>query len=98
MNAGRRMTHSVESRFIAIISGALLVVVAPLFTLFLALSSQQAAKNLSEHVNVVLVTNSQALGKPLWDLDTDSIHQVASMLIADPAINGVQISDNTGKL
>ncbi|EUB96980.1 diguanylate cyclase/phosphodiesterase with PAS/PAC and integral membrane sensor(s) [Rhizobium sp. CF080] len=92
------MTHSVESRFIAIISGALLVVVAPLFTLFLALSSQQAAKNLSEHVNVVLVTNSQALGKPLWDLDADSIHQVASMLIADPAINGVQISDNTGKL
>ncbi|CDZ61223.1 EAL domain-containing protein [Neorhizobium galegae] len=92
------MTHSVESRFIAIISGALLVVVAPLFTLFLALSSQQAAKNLSEHVNVVLVTNSQALGKPLWDLDTDSIHQVASMLVADPAINGVQISDNTGKL
>ncbi|CAN7404512.1 EAL domain-containing protein [Neorhizobium sp. LjRoot104] len=92
------MTHSVESRFIAIISGALLVVVAPLFTLFLALSSQQAAENLSEHVNVVLVTNSQALGKPLWDLDADSIHQVASMLIADPAINGVQISDNTGKL
>ncbi len=92
------MTHSVESRFIAIISGALLVVVAPLFTLFLALSSQQAAKNLSEHVNVVLVTNSQALGKPLWDLDTDSIHQVASMLVADPAIGGVQISDTTGKL
>ncbi|MBW6423007.1 EAL domain-containing protein [Rhizobium sp. XQZ8] len=92
------MTHSVESRFIAIISGALLVVVAPLFTLFLALSSQQAAKNLSEHVNVVLVTNSQALGKPLWDLDTDSIHQVATMLVADPAINGVQISDTTGKL
>ncbi|CDN54850.1 Diguanylate cyclase/phosphodiesterase with PAS/PAC sensor(S) [Neorhizobium galegae bv. officinalis bv. officinalis str. HAMBI 1141] len=98
MNAGKTVTHSVESRFIAIISGALLVVVAPLFTLFLALSSQQAAKNLSEHVNVVLVTNSQALGKPLWDLDTDSIHQVASMLVADPAISGVQISDNTGKL
>ncbi|WP_117193677.1 EAL domain-containing protein [Rhizobium terrae] len=92
------MTRSVESRFIAIISGALLVVVAPLFTLFLALSSQQAAKNLSEHVNVVLITNSQALGKPLWDLDTDSIHQIASMLIADPAIHGVQISDNVGKL
>lgn len=92
------MTHSVESRFIAIISGALLVVVAPLFTLFLALSSQQAAKNLSEHVNVVLVTNSQALGKPLWDLDGDSIHQIAAMLVADPAIKGVQISDTTGKL
>jgi len=92
------MTHSVESRFIAIISGALLVVVAPLFTLFLALSSQQAARNLTEHVNVVLVTNSQALGKPLWEFDTDSIHQIASMLVADPAIAGVQISDNMGKL
>ncbi|WP_440411561.1 EAL domain-containing protein [Neorhizobium petrolearium] len=92
------MSRSVESRFIAIISGALLVVVAPLFTLFLALSSQQAAKNLSEHVNLVLVTNSQALGKPLWELDTDSIHQIASMLVADPAIQGVQINDSTGKL
>ncbi|MCC2610666.1 EAL domain-containing protein [Neorhizobium petrolearium] len=92
------MSRSVESRFIAIISGALLVVVAPLFTLFLALSSQQAAVNLSEHVNLVLVTNSQALGKPLWELDTDSIHQIASMLVADPAIQGVQINDSTGKL
>ncbi|MGK9053789.1 EAL domain-containing protein [Neorhizobium petrolearium] len=92
------MTHSVESRFIAIISGALLVVVAPLFTLFLALSSQQAARNLTEHVNVVLITNSRALGKPLWELDRDSIHQIASMLVADSAISGVQISDNMGKL
>lgn len=92
------MTRSVESRFITIISGALLVVVAPLFTLFLALSSQQAAKIQGEHVNVMLLTNSQALGKPLWDLDTDSIRQIASVLVADPAIFGVQISDNTGKL
>jgi diguanylate cyclase (GGDEF)-like protein/PAS domain S-box-containing protein len=80
------------------ISGALLVVVAPLFTLFLALSSQQASENLSAHVDVVLTTNSLALGKPLWDLDVESIHQVASTLVTDPAIRGVQIADNTGKL
>jgi diguanylate cyclase (GGDEF)-like protein/PAS domain S-box-containing protein len=92
------MTHSVESRFIAIISGALLVVVAPLFTLFLALSSQQAAQSLSEHIDVVLTSNSQALGKPLWDLDVDSLNQVAQMLIADQAIQGVEIRDTTGKL
>ncbi len=92
------MTHSVESRFIAIISGALLVVVAPLFTLFLTLSSQQASQSLGEHVDVVLSSNSQALGKPLWDLDVDSIHQVALMLVADPAIRAVEISDTTGKL
>jgi diguanylate cyclase (GGDEF)-like protein/PAS domain S-box-containing protein len=92
------VTPSVESRFIAIISGALLVVVAPLFTLFLTLSSQQAATNLSERVNVVLITNSQALGKPLWELDTDSVRQVALLLISDPAISGVQISDITGQI
>jgi diguanylate cyclase (GGDEF)-like protein/PAS domain S-box-containing protein len=92
------MTHSVESRFIALISGALLVVVAPLFTIFLTLSSQQASQSLTEHVDVVLTSNSQALGKPLWDLDVDSIHQVALMLVADPMIHAVDIRDTTGKL
>jgi diguanylate cyclase (GGDEF)-like protein/PAS domain S-box-containing protein len=88
----------VESRFIAIISGALLVVVAPLFTLFLALSSQQASDSIGEHVDVVISSNTQALGKPLWDLDGDSIRQVAQMLVADPMIQAVRISDTTGKL
>ncbi|TDK39009.1 EAL domain-containing protein [Rhizobium deserti] len=92
------MTHSVESRFIALISGALLIVVAPLFTLFLALSSQQSSENLNKHVDVVLATHSQALGKPLWDLDPDSMRQVAETLVADPAIQAVQITDTTGKL
>lgn len=95
---GKRMSHSVESRFIAIISAALLVVVAPLFTLFLALSSQQAVRNLNEHINVVLDTNSQALAKPLWDLDTDSVRQVAATLITDPMIKSVRIVDTTGQL
>ena len=92
------MRHSVESRFVAIISGALLVVVAPLFTLFLALSSQQVAKSVREHVEVLLTTNSQALGKPLWELDHDSVHQIAATLVAETTIHGVQITDNLGKL
>ncbi|AXV15875.1 diguanylate cyclase [Neorhizobium sp. SOG26] len=90
------MTRSVESRFIAIISGALLVVVAPLFTLFLTLSSQQAAKNLSERADAVLATNSQALGKPLWEMDTTSIRQIATLLVSDSAISAVQITDDAG--
>lgn len=92
------MTHSVESRFIAIISGALLVVVAPLFTLFLALSSQQASQSIGEHVDVVMNSNTQALGKPLWDLDLDSIRQVAQMILLDQMVHAVQINDTTGKL
>ncbi|RWX78626.1 EAL domain-containing protein [Neorhizobium lilium] len=92
------MTHSVESRFIAIVSGALLIVVAPLFTLFLALSSQQATQNLRGHVDVVLDTNSRALAKPLWDLDTDSVEQVITALVADRTISGARVTDTTGKL
>ena len=92
------MRHSVESRFIAIISGALLVVVVPLFTLFLALSSQQVARGLSEYVDMLLTTNSQALGKPLRELDHDTLHQIAATLVADTSIQAVQISDSIGKL
>jgi diguanylate cyclase (GGDEF)-like protein/PAS domain S-box-containing protein len=92
------MARSVESRFIAIISGALLVVVAPLFTLFLILSSQQVAKGLQEHVSIVLAANSQALGKLLWDLDPDSVQQIAAVLVSDGAIAMVNVRDTSGQL
>jgi diguanylate cyclase (GGDEF)-like protein/PAS domain S-box-containing protein len=92
------MTHSVESRFIAIVSGALLIVVAPLFTLFLVLSSQQASENIRSHVELVLDTNSRALGKPLWDMDTDSVEQIIAALVADKTISGAHVTDTTGKL
>lgn len=92
------MRHSVESRFVAIISAALLIIVAPLFALFIVLSSQQATRNLNEHVDVLLATNSQALGKPLWDLDVDGVDQIAFGLVSDPAIQRVHIEDAAGKL
>ncbi|SIQ22243.1 diguanylate cyclase/phosphodiesterase [Rhizobium sp. RU35A] len=92
------MTHSVESRFIAIISGALLIVVAPLFTLFLVLSSQQAAQSLRERLEIRLAANAQALSKPLWDLDIDSIRQTTSNLSSESGIRVVQVIDTLGKL
>ncbi len=92
------MTHSVESRFIAIMSGALLIVVAPLFTLFLALSSQQASQNIRSHVELVLDTNARALGKPLWDLDTDSVGQILASLVSDRSVSGAHVADSTEKL
>ena len=93
-----RMTHSVESRFIAIISAALLIVVAPLFTLFLALSSQQAAESLRDQVEILINANAQALAKPLWDLDVDSIQQITGTLLDERGIRVVRITDVLGKL
>jgi diguanylate cyclase (GGDEF)-like protein/PAS domain S-box-containing protein len=91
------MTRSVESRFIAIISAALVIVVAPLFSLFLALSSQQASESQHERIQVLIGANAQALSKPLWDLDIESIRQITEQLVGEGAIRVVQVTDTIGK-
>jgi diguanylate cyclase (GGDEF)-like protein/PAS domain S-box-containing protein len=92
------MTHSVESRFIAIISGALLAVVAPLFTLLLTLSYQEAISSQRDHIEILLIANSQALSRPLWDMDDDSINQITGTLVSDPVIRMVRVKDTSGQL
>ncbi|NTJ42953.1 EAL domain-containing protein [Agrobacterium larrymoorei] len=92
------MTHSVESRFIAIVSGVLLAVVAPLFTILLTLSYHESITNQRDRLEILLVANSQALGRPLWDLDDESINQITGTLVADPAIYMVKVRDHFGQL
>ena len=92
------MAHSVESRFIAIVSGALLTVVAPLFTLLLTLSYHEAIRSQRNHLEILLSTNAQALARPLWDLDDDTINQITGTLISDPVIRMVEVRDTSGQL
>ena len=92
------MNNSVENRFIAIVCGALLVFVAPLFVLFLFLSSERAEKEIKDHISVLLVANAQALAKPLWDLDEDSIAQISATTVAEGSIVKVNVRDNSGQL
>ena len=87
--------HSVESRFIAIVIGALLVFVAPLFVLFLILSSDRVARERLENTDVLLKANVQALGKPLWDFDKESIEQIVTALQADADIGFVRVQDTS---
>ena len=87
--------HSVESRFIAIVIGALLVFVAPLFVLFLVLSSDRVARERLQNTEVLLKTNVQALGKPLWDFDKESIDQIVTDLQADADIGFVRVRDTS---
>ena len=87
--------HSVESRFIAIVIGALLVFVAPLFVLFLILSSDRVARERLENTDVLLKANVQALGKPLWDFDKESIDQIVTALQADADIGFVRVQDTS---
>ncbi|EJK79387.1 HAMP domain-containing protein, partial [Rhizobium sp. AP16] len=92
------MNHSVENRFFAIVCGALLVFVAPLFVLFLFLSSGRAEKEIKDHISVLLVANAQALAKPLWDLDEDSVTQISATTVAEGAIVKVNVRDLSGQL
>lgn len=85
--------HSVESRFIAIVIGALLLFVAPLFALFLILSSDRVARERLHNTEVLLEANVQALGKPLWDFDKDSIDQIVTSLQSDADISFVHVRD-----
>jgi diguanylate cyclase (GGDEF)-like protein/PAS domain S-box-containing protein len=87
--------HSVESRFIAIVIGALFVFVAPLFALFLILSSDRVARERLQSTEVLLEANVQALAKPLWDFDRDSIEQIVSSLQTGSKISFVRVQDTS---
>ncbi|OBZ93352.1 diguanylate cyclase [Pararhizobium polonicum] len=89
------MMHSVENRFIAIVCGAMLIFVAPLIVLFLSLSSERVARESLQNTQVLMEAGAQALGKPLWDFDTDGIEQIAKSLIGDVSIMSVHVKDSS---
>ncbi|PDT45238.1 diguanylate cyclase [Sinorhizobium fredii] len=91
-------THSVESRFILIVSSALLLLIAPLFVLFFYLSNERAYRDVIDHGQVLLKANSLALGKPLWDFDEESVRQIASTILADRSVVSVRVYEVAGGL
>ncbi|WP_416795448.1 putative bifunctional diguanylate cyclase/phosphodiesterase [Ciceribacter azotifigens] len=90
------MTRSVESRFLAIIAIAVGILVIPLLALFLALSSERSARELNDHVEILLAANAQALAKPLWDFDVESAEQITAAIVSDDAITKVRVRDVSG--
>ncbi|MCL6707016.1 EAL domain-containing protein [Pseudomonas sp. R2.Fl] len=92
------MTHSVENRFLAIVATAVFVLVVPLFALFLSLSTERAARELEDYVDILLAANVQALGKPMWDFDEESVRRIAATVISGGSISKIQIRDTAGAL
>jgi diguanylate cyclase (GGDEF)-like protein/PAS domain S-box-containing protein len=91
------MMHSVENRFIAIVCGAMLVFVAPLFALFLTISGERVARERLHNVELLMAASSEALGKPIWDFDQDGIERIARSLMNATDIRAVTIRDAAGK-
>ncbi|MVA23763.1 EAL domain-containing protein [Agrobacterium vitis] len=92
------MTRSVEQRFLALVAGTVFVCVVPLFLLFLWLSSQRAETDQQNSIAMLLAANAQALAKPLWDFDAESVSQISAALISGGEVIRVEVSDLTGNI
>lgn len=92
------MMHSVENRFIAIVCGAMLMFVAPLIVLFLTLSSERVARERLQNTQILMEAGAQALGKPLWDFDSDGAEQIAKSLSANADVLSAHIKDSSGTI
>ncbi len=51
-----------------------------------------------DHIEILMAANTQALAKPLWDLDVDSIRQITGTLINEKGIRVIRVVDGLGKL
>lgn len=90
------LANSVERRFVAIIFAVLVFFVAPLFLLFFYLTNERYRQDSLDRGQIVLEANAKALGKPLWDLDSESVGQIANAVAAGPSVNSVHVRDYSG--
>lgn len=91
-------THSVEKRFIFIVCAALLVLIAPLFTLFFYLSAERVLHERADRIKLTMSANAQALGKPLWDFDIESARKIAATIASDDGVLSVKVTDSSGEI
>ncbi|MDB5550840.1 MAG: diguanylate cyclase domain protein [Rhizobium sp.] len=92
------LAHSVEKRFIAIIFAVLVLLVAPLFVLFFQLSAARYEKDVLDRGEIMLEANAKALGKPLWDFDTESVKQISRAIATGRSVIGVHVRDASGEI
>lgn len=92
------MTRSVESRFLAIVAITIFILVVPLFGLFLSLATERASRELQQNLDVVIAANAQALAKPLWDFDRESVEQITATIVSNGMISRVTVKDLSGDI
>ncbi|QLF70963.1 EAL domain-containing protein [Peteryoungia desertarenae] len=90
------MTRSVEGRFLSIVATTIFILVVPLFGLFLYLASESASRELQQNLDVLLAANAQALAKPLWDFDRESVEQISATIVSSDKVERVQVADASG--
>jgi diguanylate cyclase (GGDEF)-like protein/PAS domain S-box-containing protein len=92
------LAHSVERRFVAIILAVLILFVAPLFLLFFYLGHERIREDTLDRGRIMLEANAKALGKPLWDLDTETVRQIARAVASGRMVASVHVRDISGTI
>lgn len=92
------MTHSVERRFIAIVSIVFLLVVTPLVTVLMKTSYSDAVDRQTRHLDLLIASNIQSLALPLATSDDEMINHISGLLISDPAILKVHVQSASSEL
>eukprot|EP01035_Chromulina_nebulosa_P012100 gene12100-16144_t len=90
------MTRSVEARFLSIVAVTVSILVVPLFGLFLSLASETASKELNQKLEILIAANGQALAKPLWDFDEESVEQITATVMSGRNVERVEVVDTSG--
>ncbi|SIQ26652.1 diguanylate cyclase/phosphodiesterase [Rhizobium sp. RU20A] len=90
--------HSVENRFLAIVTGTALLVVVPLLIFYFMLTSERVVRERMTAVDVLMGTASESLGKPMWDLDSPSVRRIANSLLVNDVVTAVVIRDTSGTI
>lgn len=92
------LEHSVERRFIAIILAVLILLVAPLFLLFFHLTNERYREDTLERGRIMLEANAKALGKPLWDLDEESVRKITRAIAVGRSVTSVHVHGTGGMI
>lgn len=92
------MTHSVERRFIIIVSLVFLSVVAPLVASLIGMSFRDAQTRQAKHLELLIESNMQAMSGPLAAQDDEMVNHLSGLLISDPAILKVTVQNVSGEL
>jgi diguanylate cyclase (GGDEF)-like protein/PAS domain S-box-containing protein len=92
------LANSVERRFIAIIVAVLVLLVAPLFLLFFHLANERYRQDTMDRGEIMLEANAKALGKPLWDLDIETVRQITRALAVSRSVTAVHVHDTAGMI
>lgn len=87
---------SLQTKFLWLIVPLLLFVTLALFFVFNNFAQQEAQENLQSRMGNVVAVQSRSIAGPVWVLNDQEISLVATAMVLDPDIQGVEVLDERG--